>query len=294
MKGEKLINKSITEKYIIKILNIILNFFFPNICGICEEINEKSICSKCKKELEKYLITNKTSNFSSLENKLESKIYFDEQIYFYKYDGIIREKFIKYKFGNKPYLYKMFAESIFNKELVEFCNNYDYLIPVPIDKSRMSERGYNQSVLIAKEIIKYISEYQVNKKINIIKNYKIKELKKKKYAIYNKKYKIISNKIDFANYLSHTSKFKLKYIQLENKILFKHKNINPQSTMNTREDRIKNIQNAFKLKNIEKIKNKKIIIFDDIFTTGSTANECAKLLKNNGALKVGIITIAKD
>ena len=44
----------------------------------------------------------------------------------------------------------------------------------------------------------------------------------------------------------------------------------------------------------EKIANKKILLFDDIYTTGSTANECSKILKKSGAKQVGVLTIAKD
>ena len=40
--------------------------------------------------------------------------------------------------------------------------------------------------------------------------------------------------------------------------------------------------------------NKRILIFDDIFTTGSTANECAKILKKYTNKKIGVLTIAKD
>ena len=46
--------------------------------------------------------------------------------------------------------------------------------------------------------------------------------------------------------------------------------------------------------NKEKIKEKSIILFDDIYTTGATANECSKVLKENGAKEVLIFTIAKD
>ena len=41
-------------------------------------------------------------------------------------------------------------------------------------------------------------------------------------------------------------------------------------------------------------KDKRIILFDDIYTTGATANECAKMLKENGAKEILIFTIAKD
>lgn len=44
----------------------------------------------------------------------------------------------------------------------------------------------------------------------------------------------------------------------------------------------------------ENIINKKILLIDDIFTTGSTANECSRILKIEGATKVDVLTIAKD
>lgn len=41
------------------------------------------------------------------------------------------------------------------------------------------------------------------------------------------------------------------------------------------------------------VKGKRIAVFDDVFTTGATVNECAKVLKENGVKHVGIFTIAK-
>ena len=59
---------------------------------------------------------------------------------------------------------------------------------------------------------------------------------------------------------------------------------------------IKQNENArFVQKNNEEIiKNKNILILDDIYTTGATCNECVKTLRNAQPKKIGIITIAKD
>lgn len=77
-------------------------------------------------------------------------------------------------------------------------------------------------------------------------------------------------------------------------VLIKNKNIVAQSTLD-KLDRVKNIQGAFKVKdNIMKINNKRILIFDDIFTTGSTVNECARVLIEKGVKSVGVCTLAKD
>lgn len=82
-------------------------------------------------------------------------------------------------------------------------------------------------------------------------------------------------------------------LNLENKVLIKQKNVVSQSELN-KNDRKENVKDAFIIKNKEKIKNKKILIFDDIYTTGSTLKECSRILKNAGANEIGILTIAKD
>lgn len=61
--------------------------------------------------------------------------------------------------------------------------------------------------------------------------------------------------------------------------------------MNGREE---NVKNVYKIQNMDRIINKKILLVDDIFTTGATLNECSKLLKQAGAKKVDVFTIAKD
>lgn len=82
-------------------------------------------------------------------------------------------------------------------------------------------------------------------------------------------------------------------IIIKNNILQKQRNIKPQSTLNKLE-RKNNIKNAYTITNKLEIKNKKILLFDDVFTTGSTTNECSRILKENGAIKIGVLTIAKD
>lgn len=88
---------------------------------------------------------------------------------------------------------------------------------------------------------------------------------------------------------------KIIEVPLAKKILYKTKNTVPQSTL-SKTQREENAKGVYKVCNIEKIYNKKILIIDDIYTTGSTANECAKTLVQKGIDKnnIGILTIAKD
>jgi len=76
-------------------------------------------------------------------------------------------------------------------------------------------------------------------------------------------------------------------------VLLKVKHTISQSSL-TKNQRKQNVKKVYKIINEEKIKNKRIILFDDIYTTGATANECARLLKENGVREVLVFTLAKD
>ena len=82
-------------------------------------------------------------------------------------------------------------------------------------------------------------------------------------------------------------------INIETECLFKMKNITEQSKL-SKEERLKNIQGVYKLFNNEKLKDRKILLVDDIYTTGSTVNECCKILKEANPKKIGVFTLAKD
>ena len=212
-------------------LNNILELIYPNVCGICGEICKESLCKKCTIEMKKHEI--------DLINK-NKKMYFNESMHIFKYNEIIRQRLIEYKFQDQSYMYKTFAKIILkNKKVCGFLEKYDIIIPVPIHKKRRLKRGYNQTELIAKEICKNIN------------------------------------------------------LELKIDVLSKQKNIVAQSELNKNE-RMQNIKNAFEVRNINEIIDKKILIFDDIYTTGSTVNECSKILKKAGVKQIGVLAIAKD
>lgn len=59
-----------------------------------------------------------------------------------------------------------------------------------------------------------------------------------------------------------------------------------------KEQRAKNLEGAFKVSSLDKIKGKSILLIDDIYTTGATVDECAKTLLECGANSVTIATVA--
>lgn len=74
--------------------------------------------------------------------------------------------------------------------------------------------------------------------------------------------------------------------------LVRHKNTRPQVEFNGKE-RIRNVKQAFSLSSNKNIHNKRIVLVDDVMTTGSTLKECAMVLLKNGAQSVDVLTIAR-
>lgn len=220
---------------ILKIQETILNLIYPQTCGICGKINPKALCKKCEIKL------NKQSENQIIKEEIEIEDkYFNELMYIFRYEGQIRKIIIDYKFNEKSYIYENFVNFLLkNKKIFENIKNYDTIIPVPISKKRQKERGYNQSLLIARKIAE---------KTNL---------------------------------------------ELMNNCLIKTKNIIEQSKLN-KEDRLQNIYGVYELKNRQLIENKKILLIDDIYTTGSTVNECSRMLRIANPAKIGVLVLAKD
>lgn len=68
----------------------------------------------------------------------------------------------------------------------------------------------------------------------------------------------------------------------------------PTQTMLDRQNRVQNVKNAFAVKeNALCDKNAKLVLLDDVMTTGATLNECAKTLKKAGYKNVSAMCFAK-
>ena len=79
-------------------------------------------------------------------------------------------------------------------------------------------------------------------------------------------------------------------VPMDNKVLYRKKNTKPQKEMK-REARKKNLEKAFIIsRNV--VKYKKVILVDDIYTTGSTIDECALALKEAGVSKVYFLSLS--
>jgi ComF family protein len=80
-------------------------------------------------------------------------------------------------------------------------------------------------------------------------------------------------------------------ISLAKSILKRKRNTKDQTYLNAQQ-RAENVKGAFVVAQPERINGKKIIIVDDVMTTGATLNECASALLNSGAESILAATVA--
>jgi ComF family protein len=66
----------------------------------------------------------------------------------------------------------------------------------------------------------------------------------------------------------------------------------PQTTL-TRQARLRNLRKAFEIRRPQDLAEKRILLVDDVFTTGTTLNECAKTLRKAGTGPVFALTLAR-
>jgi ComF family protein len=66
----------------------------------------------------------------------------------------------------------------------------------------------------------------------------------------------------------------------------------PQMALHRRERR-KNVRHAFAVNANADVSGLRWLLVDDVLTTGATVNECARILKRNGAAEVTVVTLAR-
>lgn len=233
-----------------KIKNLLLDIFFPESCITCSKFGE-IICEECREEIKK-----DKANIENIKN-----INWIHANLSYKNKNLKKILFsIKYYYlkSISRYIAKIvyldffifIKEKISKIDLDKGVLNYEDLviIPIPISKKRLIERNYNQTEIIIKDIIKEIKENINSENLNLENNIYIDLLIKNKHTI------------KFAD--THSA--------------------------NEREKLIKDAFNVDVKYNKEFLKDKTIIIFDDITTTGSTFYEARNTLVAKGAKRENI------
>ncbi len=140
----------------IRALKSVWNLFFPRCCSVCDKAlaeSEQYLCMQCLAGLPRVSIANGIKNEvgdlfigSKLVESAVSYFHYNRQS---PYSEIIKD--IKYR--NCPDMGSYLAGR-FTKELIPegYFEGIDMIVPVPLHKSKIHQRGYNQSLYIAKGI----------------------------------------------------------------------------------------------------------------------------------------------
>lgn len=113
----------------------------------------------------------------------------------------------------------------------------DGIVPVPVTRKTLKERGFNQTLLLSDTVSRHFK------------------------------------------------------IPVHMDLLNKKKDTLPQIGLGARE-RINNIKNVFEVKG--RINKMRLILLDDVMTTGATVRECSKVLMKAGAEEVVVVTLARS
>jgi ComF family protein len=112
-------------------------------------------------------------------------------------------------------------------------------------------------------------------------------IKKFRQRGFNQSFLLIINWIKKASKRDHVNPF-----QICCNILERCRQTKPQTGLDRRE-RASNLKNAFMLQSPSAVLGKNILLVDDVYTTGSTVNECAGVLLKGGAKRVDVLTLAR-
>ena len=81
-------------------------------------------------------------------------------------------------------------------------------------------------------------------------------------------------------------------VPLMDRVLVRHRPTAVQAGL-SRGQRRRNIQGAFRVVDRAAIRKRAVLLVDDVFTTGATLNECARMLRKQGAHRVDVLTVAR-
>jgi ComF family protein len=162
--------------------------------------------------------------------------HFDQALAAGLFEGPLREAVHLYKYRPARSLGRPLAAWMTAQ--VRMISGLDQVMPVPLHRRRLRQRGFNQALLL-------------------------------------------------ANGVADVFGLRLVYDNLH-----RVRNTRPQVELSG-EERARNVRNAFRLDRPAEVEGKRILLVDDVFTSGATMNECARVLKEEGAENVIVFTLAR-
>jgi ComF family protein len=219
-----------------------VSLIFPNYCLACGRSlikGEKLICTGCILQMPQ---TNyHLDGDNPLKNRLSSRLPLNYAMALFKFSksGRVQSILHALKYRNEPKLGIMLG-NVYGDRLVDagLSGAFELVIPVPLHKSRIRKRGYNQSAKFAEGL---------SQKLGIPFSDDLLERKMKTDT--------------------QTRKSKLR--------------------------RWQNVSEVFRVKDVSALQNKRVLLVDDVVTTGATLEACGNLLIDAGCASLSIACIAE-
>lgn len=232
------------------------DLIYPNCCLVCKNKlpgldQQQLICAGCWDKIERNLppfcascgrhLTPEAIEKNSCPScsKCKTSFYFDRAFSPCAYTGAVMKLIHEFKYSGKDYLGKPLGK-LMNSFIRDYqlpIQHLDFVIPIPLHKSRLREREFNQAEILSQEIGR-----QFNKPVLTDCLLRVKPTK--------------------------------------------------TQTELTFQERCQNIKKSFSVTKPELIKDTNLLLIDDVLTTGATSNEAAKCLKEAGAQRVLLLTLA--
>jgi ComF family protein len=218
-----------------------ISLLFPELCPACGTdlvANEHIICTDCLYNLPATNFHTQPDNIVAQQFWGKIKVESAYALYYFTKGGKVQNLMHHFKYKGMHQIGNVLG-NIAGGQLVanDKFSSVDYIIPVPLHKSRLKERGYNQSACFAEGLAQKLhTEVELN---NLVR-------------------------VKATETQTHRSRFA----------------------------RFENMQEVFVVADPEKLKDKHVLLVDDIVTTGSTLEACGMQLLKIPGLKLSIATIA--
>jgi len=222
---------------------IALNLLFPQWCVGCGKRGD-FICHSCRSSLPRIMpplcprCGKPQSSGILCSNCVSWQAEIDGIRSPFRFDGVMRQAIHQLKYRNLRTLAAPLAR-LLNDYLITSPVPGEVLVPVPLHRKRLRERGYNQSSLLARELSKLTS-------LPVVDN-----------------------------------------------CLIRQRHAPPQTRTSTVDERQSNVVDAFACGD-QRLRDKQVLLIDDVSTSGATLDACAAALKAAGATSVWGLVLARE
>jgi len=205
-------------------------------CGSPTTKDEGPLCARCCRALERVSPEEIVERLATVPGAADS-LYGGFSLWTFDKGGSLQKVQHALKYGNRPAYGYNLGEMMGRAFLETATDRPDLVIPIPLHRSRLYERGFNQSTMLGS---------------------------------------------GFADVLD---------IPFDDRTLIRGRVTRSQTKL-SRAERWKNVAGAFEIRHPEVIDDRAVILIDDVLTTGSTAAAAAQTLRQAGARRVTLATLA--